>query len=395
MLDSEAARMHCFALLFVITNLIFSEATILHCTNPQSQDTVSGDGTVDHSEVTTLQYCIIDNCTMIRSDTGQSLDIFYTTDSLIVATLRGMDTVVAIAKLDNAPPCETPPAMTEDVISTASYIIGMVMVTLPVIVASYNVIIHLVYKKLRNTTGKLLMLYSSFLALHLITGFLLITFNYKSALDSVLVCYTTVIVFMIMYISSETAAMCLLTHIAYVMYKSHHLQQISGDRNKRLFKYYIVYMLSLTTISLLLILIYDLVTGNWRDTILANGQCVHLNQTIYGTMPFMFAISSINKALQIIMFIIYLYYYFKVRNIIGNETIIESKTSQKLFKVAVAMGATIGISQLFFAFNRISGANLMVVEHTGVILLFVQQCIIVMSFGWIKNVYKSICKNVN
>ena len=156
MLDSEAARMHCFALLFVITNLIFNEATILHCTNPQSQDTVSGDGTVDHSEVTTLQYCIIDNCTMIRSDTGQSLDIFYTTDSLIVATLRGMDTVVAIAKLDNAPPCETPPAMTEDVISTASYIIGMVMVTLPVIVASYNVIIHLVYKKLRNNVVQLL-----------------------------------------------------------------------------------------------------------------------------------------------------------------------------------------------------------------------------------------------
>ena len=388
--------MYWFTLLSVITNFVVSEATILHCANPQSQDTVSGDGTVDHSEVTTLQYCIIDNCTMMRSDTGQSLDINYTTNSLIVATLRGMDTVVVIAKLDNEQVCETSPAMTEDGTSTRSYIIAIVMVTLVVTVTSYNVIIHLVYRKLRNVTGKLLMLYSSFLALHLIMGLLLITFNYKSTFDSVLVCYAAMFIFMITYIISETVATCLLTHIAYVMRRSSNSQQIFADRNKRLFKRYIIYMLSMATISLLLILTYDLVTGNWRDTMLANGRCVHLNQTTYGTILFMFAISSINKALQIIVFVIYLYYYYKVRNINNenetNETNIESKTNRKLFKIAVAMGATIGISQLFFAFNKISGINLIAVEHIGVILLLVQQCIIVVSFRWIKNVYKSVCQ---
>ena len=403
--------MHCFAVLFVISLLAVSEATILHCTNPQSKDTISGDGTVDRSEVTTLQYCIVDNCTMIRNDTGQHLDIIYTTDSLIVATLRGMHTAVVMAKMDSELVCETPLAMTEDIMPTRSYIISILMVTLLVMVTGYNVTIHLVYKKLRNLTGKLLMLYSFFLALHFITGLLLLTFNYKVTIDSIPGCYTTMIVFMTTYISSETVATCILTHVAYVMHKSDKLQQISADENKRLFKWYIVYMSSLTTISFLLILTYDLVTGNWRDTMLANGRCVHLNQITYGTMPFMFAISSINKALQIIMFVIYLFYYYKVRHINDNGTIIDTrKRKQKLFKIAVAMGATIGISQLFIAFNKISGGNFAMVEHIGIILLlvqqciivvsfrwikillFVQQCIIVISFRWVKNVYKAVCK---
>ena len=270
--------------------------------------------------------------------------------------------------------------------SSRSYIIFTLMLVMLVSVSGYNVIVHLMYKKLRNIIGKLLMLYSLFLALHFITAFLLTIFNYKITTDSVLACYATTITFMITFISSEAIATCILIHTAYVLYKSHKIQRISVDKNKRLFKCYIIYMSSLTMISLLLILTYDLATGNWRDTMLANGRCIHPNQTIYGTMPVMFAISSINKALQIVAFIIYLFYYYKIRN--DDETTIDRKTHQKLFKITIAMGATIGISQLFIGFNKISGANSVLVELIGAILLLAQQCIIVVSFRWIKNVCK-------
>ena len=67
--------------------------TALHCYpyNSQKGDITSllyqqlpasGD---DHlQQVTTLQYCLLDNCTIMMIETGKELDIVYTTDSLIV-----------------------------------------------------------------------------------------------------------------------------------------------------------------------------------------------------------------------------------------------------------------------------------------------------------------------
>jgi len=146
-------------------------------------------------------------------------------------------------------------------------------------------------------------------------------------------------------------------------------------------------------ISLLLIFTYDLATGNWSYTILANGRCVHLNQTIYGTTSLMFAITGINKALQLAAFIMYLFYYYKLRNKVHDEkTISDRERDQKLFKIAIAMGATIGISVLFSAFNNISGATLVPVEIIAVILQSAQHYIIVMSFRWILDLCKTVCK---
>ena len=40
----------------------------------------------DHQQVTILQYCLVDNCTIMREDNGEILDI---TNSLLVPTPRG------------------------------------------------------------------------------------------------------------------------------------------------------------------------------------------------------------------------------------------------------------------------------------------------------------------
>ena len=66
-------------LLLIAIIIVASEAILLYYSDVQSP-AASGNENTDLSQVTTLQYCIIDNCTIMRIDTGQQLDIIYTTE---------------------------------------------------------------------------------------------------------------------------------------------------------------------------------------------------------------------------------------------------------------------------------------------------------------------------
>ena len=70
-------------LLFIFILITVSKVTSLHCSDQQLP--ASGDD--DLQQVTALHYCWVDNCTIIRLDTGEELDIVYTTDSVLVTTL--------------------------------------------------------------------------------------------------------------------------------------------------------------------------------------------------------------------------------------------------------------------------------------------------------------------
>ena len=227
--------MVCFAVLFITIIILVVSGATAHCSSVPSSNaagSISRDGVVDLSEVTTLQYCIIDNCTIVRTDTGQQLDVIYTTDSQIIVTPKDAQTAtMVIAKMDGEPVCAKPNSRL-DIITTRSYIFTTVAATLIVTMNSYNIIIHLLYKNLRNLIGKLLMLYSFFLAFRFITAFLLITSNYTITVNSVMVCYSLVIAFMVSYIGFEAVATCLLTYVAYTMYQSDKMYPVSDDRNK-------------------------------------------------------------------------------------------------------------------------------------------------------------------
>ena len=51
-------------------------------------------------------YCIIDNCTIMRIDTRQHLDIVYTTGSLLIVTPKDGHTSIAISKIDDELPTQ-------------------------------------------------------------------------------------------------------------------------------------------------------------------------------------------------------------------------------------------------------------------------------------------------
>ena len=55
----------------------------------------------DLSQVISLQYCIIYNCAIMKIDTGEQLNIVYTTESLLIVTPTDGLTSMMITKIDD------------------------------------------------------------------------------------------------------------------------------------------------------------------------------------------------------------------------------------------------------------------------------------------------------
>ena len=83
----------------------------------------------DPQQLTTLQYCLIDNCTIIRIDTEQQLDIVCTTQSHLVVTPADGQTSMFISKNDPKPFCFTP-YTTDNFAIIIQISMGRIMVTL-------------------------------------------------------------------------------------------------------------------------------------------------------------------------------------------------------------------------------------------------------------------------
>ena len=108
----------------------------------------------------------------------------------------------------------------------------------------------------------------------------------------------------------------------------------------------------------------------------------------------MYGFTFINAPIQIAMFIVYLYYWYKVRN---SRDITNYQINKRIFRVAVAMGATISIANFFFVVNwiniRTNGTNLTIlVEAIASGMHLLQHFITVGSLRWVRKVYKAFCK---
>ena len=111
--------MACLTLLFIVILATVSKVTSLYCSDQQ----LPASGDVDLQQVTTIQYCLVDDCTIMKIDTGEKLDIVYTTDSLIVTTPTDGHTSKVTARLENELHCALLNAMLE-----LQYTLLMVMV---------------------------------------------------------------------------------------------------------------------------------------------------------------------------------------------------------------------------------------------------------------------------
>ena len=143
-------------LLLIAILTVASEATPLCRSDVQSPGSDDSHNT-DLSQVTTLQYCIIDNCTIMRIDTGQQLDIVYTTENLLIVTPKDGRTSMVITKIDDELPCLGYHNTSDTNLNT----IHAVIVPLALMVSVGTLIIHLIFKDLcTSLLGKLLMFYN-------------------------------------------------------------------------------------------------------------------------------------------------------------------------------------------------------------------------------------------
>ena len=358
---------------------------------PATSEDGSGEDATD-SKVITLRYCIIDNSTILRLDTGDQLDIVYTEDSTLVVTMKDSQTTIEVPRLYDEQVCsmDIDDFPVDTVLPNSIYIIILVWASLLLTITSYNVVIHLLYKKLRNPMGKLLMLYSIFLAMVCVSFLMIIAFLYAFPISINHVCHAVKLVYIAMYIGYEATATCILAHSAYHMRQSYKMIPFNPREDKVIWRHCLCYIIGTIAIAMLLILTYDVGTTEGRY----NGYCSKYDPIYFTMVTLMYGFTFINTPIQIAMFIVYLYYWYKMRN---SRDITNYQINKKIFRVAVAMGATISIANFFFVVNwinaRTNGTNLSnLVETIATVMHLLQHFIIVGSLRWVRKVYKAYCK---
>ena len=333
------------SLLLIAILTVTSGATPLYCSDVQSP--ASGSGNVDLSQVTTLQYCITDNCTIMRIDTGQQLDIVYTTESLLIVTPKDDHTSMVITKIDDELSCLEYQNTTNDSEHTVYEIINIILI---IMVSACILIVHLLFKDLRTSLfGKLLMFYNLALAISSCTFLSLQLMHYWITVNSQTICHTVTIIFISSFPCVESFATNILTHSACLMYRCYHLRsEITKKRSNCLLRCYAIYAAFTLALLFFVTIVYDWRTGNGKYTISANGHCYVADHPSYNTLTISTSIAGINKFIQIIMFSAYLVYLYQF-NMHFRGAQVPLQYNRKLLRIPIAMGGTVGLSFFIFA----------------------------------------------
>ena len=374
-----------FLLVFVATRKAASISSHSCNTSPLS---ASGDDvdTTDLSQVnTSLQYCMIDNCTIMRIDTGEELDIVYITESLLVAAPTDGHTSEVFLAFENEVPCF--PVHTE----SSPFVIGVLTsfsITLG-FVRAYIVVVHLLFSELRTVFGILLMSFNAAGLVVVVFFMPLYLLHYVVALGSQLVCQSFMYMFMFTVMITESYTTCIMFHIAYTMYLS---SMLRSEMPKNLLLRYNCFVFGLLAVIAAIIIGYDLHSGNGKQTILPSGYCLFNNEySSYQTHLITDFHNSAHKVAHMSLLAIFLFYYYNYKkhsNIIApasrdnsNVNPTRVQVSKLLFRIAVAMGAFVGIARIIFVTTAIFAPSYTdVTTHIGLFALLLQHCVVMGCF---------------
>ena len=378
--------MACPNLLFIVILTTVSKVTSLHCSDQQLPS--SGDDNLQ--QVTTLQYCLVDNCNIKRIDTGEKLNIVYTTDSLIVTAPTDGRTSVVIAKQEIELPCLEPTNLFYD---HRSQLIPTIIIFLIVHGLSWYIIaVHLMFKELRTLFGKLLMLYN-IAAVFLFFAFVGTLMKLvEVAFNSLPLCYIIVNGGPLSVVPLEALGTCLLHHIVVVLRRCYNLRPaMSEQTSQRHLRYYMAYTMATFFLVLLLIISYDVATGNYNNTILPDGRCWTNELSLYSTLFVSILSVCINKVVQIVMFCCFLNLVYKMSVNYGEYTVLPKEYLSLLRKTATALGAVIGLSHFTYIIVKMLGLDLATISPLLAGLFLVQQSIVAAIFASTKMV-RRLCR---
>ena len=311
-MDRERNRkINCPVLFFLL--ILTTQTTSLHH-HCNSDAYSSASGIADLQQFTTLKYCLIDNCTIISIDTGQQLDIVYTTESHLLVTPTDGQTSMLISKNDPELFCCTFNTTEDD--STITQVIGVIMVILLALVSGYIAVVHMMFKEIRSTFGKLLMFSNIALVCQCFNVIALSVTNLNITVHSMMPCYLLNFLFIQFGVGDEAFATSFLAYLAYIMYYSYKSREVTEEMNKRLYKYAITYVLGLSLLFGIFVVGYDFGTGTFKHTLLPNGHYSFVVQSEYNTVGLLHAYGYVNKIIQILLLVAYFVYYFKLNKML-------------------------------------------------------------------------------
>ena len=136
-----------FVAVFVLFIFAMTQATQYDCNNSNYYMAEAATKSMDDHQ--RLQYCLIDNCTIMRIDTGQQLDIAYTTQSHLVVTPADGQTSMLISKNKSRQLCSPPDPVVPHYsggVSTVTVWVRNILVALTAILSGYTVALFLLFK---------------------------------------------------------------------------------------------------------------------------------------------------------------------------------------------------------------------------------------------------------
>jgi len=286
----------------------------------------------------------------------------------MVATLTGEKTSISIVKDVDKTPCP----LVNDIIWP--------ILIIEIVVDGYIFFVNLLVKEKRTVFGLLLMLHVGSIIFFYPVSAIVRVLQSAIQLDSLLVCYVHVFCLMQGILLHQSAAVCILAHVTFIMYYSNKLQ--ANIPNTKLLKYYIMYMGGIQILFSIFIILYDVASGNYSNVI-SNGYCTSFyNIAHYGTLAIAWGSVHVSKVLQIIVFSRFLVYYYKYKSSITEVQAAHKSIHRFFITIGIVMGSTIGISQLFYAINLIdqlffSSVTLpILLQHFGFVISIIQNGVI-------------------
>ena len=354
---------------FFLVIFITAQAVSLQYDCSHSHMPVVASGMSDLQEHNAVQYCLIDNCTIMWIDSGQQLDVAYTTQNHLVVTPTNGQTFLLIHKNEHEQFCLH--RNSSRVIMTLP--LGMILLTITAIVSGYTTTVILIFKELRSTFGKLMMLYSMACTFHCINILALLITTFIVTVHSTMLCYIFWLLFLQFEMLTEEFSMCISAYLAYIMHSSYKCIQLTKESKKKLYKYSIMYAFGLLLLFDIVIITYDFGTNTFQHAISTDGYCSFVPETRYITSGVLIPNIFFNKALEIIFLIFYFIYYRKLNKLlkmIRNMRSTDGQQNPLYLKVAIGMGATIGISKFLYIID------VLIIGHSDLLLLLATFCLL-------------------
>jgi len=354
-------------------------STLDQCFGQQS--TGSGSGMADHQQqVTKLKYCLIDDTTIMKTDTGEQLDIVYTTDSKLIVTAVGCQTSLVITKNKPEVTCTTEEDQTVG-------IIALILGSKVLFSTGYILIIHLMFKELQKILGKLLIIYSIAVIVAYISNIFLVLTRFKIVPSSPLICRILTHFAIQGFMIREASSTCILTYVIHLMHRSYHLRT---GVPKYIFRYCMSYILGTLTLFNIITISYDLATGNGARLFSPNGYCEFASSNVYSVVEIVDGFNNLNKAFQVGMFVAYLFYFYKFYK---QRVVADKQLHQELTRIAVTLGASVGISQVVWVVANIAGYLSFAIIF-GLLSFVVQQFVIMAVFVCNKKIVELCRKKI-